>query len=303
VFGNLKRVDLPSGDVIVYVVDGQNRRVGKKKNGAIVKQWLYRDQLHPVAELDGSGTLISRFVYASGKNSPDYVIQAGGVFRILSDQLGSPRLLVNVGTGAIAQRMREDEFGNVVEDTSPGSTPFGFAGGLYDTDTGLVRFGARDYDPVVGRWTSKDVTRFRGGVNLYTYAMNDPVNLVDRTGKQPTGAGGASGSDPEAGGEGTSSTGETPSYPMQPHWCGSGWSNLVVPDGAFGADWSDACHQHDDCYSTCGSDKLVCDVNLDKGVSASCSNCGPVGTLYGAGVYNLGQSAFDNAQAQACSCH
>lgn len=39
---------------------------------------------------------------------------------------------------------------------------FGFAGGLYDRVTGLVRFGARDYDPSVGRWTTKDAIPFEG---------------------------------------------------------------------------------------------------------------------------------------------
>ena len=34
--------------------------------------------------------------------------------------------------------------GNITSDTNPGFQPFGFAGGLYDTDTGLTRFGARD---------------------------------------------------------------------------------------------------------------------------------------------------------------
>ena len=34
--------------------------------------------------------------------------------------------------------------------------PVGFAGGLADPDTGLVRFGYRDYDPQVGRFTAKD---------------------------------------------------------------------------------------------------------------------------------------------------
>ena len=56
----------------------------------------------------------------------------------------------------------------------------GFAGGLYDSDTSLVRFGARDYDAEVGRWTSKDPISFAGGdSNLYGYVLNDPVNLVD----------------------------------------------------------------------------------------------------------------------------
>ena len=57
--------------------------------------------------------------------------------------------------------------------------PFGFAGGIYDPDTGLVRFGARDYDPVVGRWTGKDPSGFEGGLNFYAYADNDSVNYVD----------------------------------------------------------------------------------------------------------------------------
>jgi RHS repeat-associated protein len=61
--------------------------------------------------------------------------------------------------------------------------PFGFAGGIYDADSGLVRFGARDYDPLVGRWTTKDPSRFAGGNNLYAYASGDPVNLVDPTGR------------------------------------------------------------------------------------------------------------------------
>jgi RHS repeat-associated protein len=61
--------------------------------------------------------------------------------------------------------------------------PFAFAGGLYDADTGLVRFGARDYDAVTGRWTAKDPILFRGGqMNLYVYVGNDPVNYFDPTG-------------------------------------------------------------------------------------------------------------------------
>ena len=65
-------------------------------------------------------------------------------------------------------------------DTNPGFQPFGFAGGLYDRDTGLVRFGARDYDPDTGRWTAKDPILFAGGdANLYGYVQNDPVNWVD----------------------------------------------------------------------------------------------------------------------------
>ena len=163
------------------MVDGQGRRVGKKKNGSVVRRWLYRDNLHPVADLNADGTIATRFVYATGKNSPDFmVLQNGKIYRILSDQLGSPRVLVNTDSGAIVGRMRHDEFGNVLEDSVSALMPFGFAGGLYDAETGLVRFGARDYDSTVGRWTSKDPILFRGRqANLYVYVNNDPINRFD----------------------------------------------------------------------------------------------------------------------------
>ncbi|PYQ50471.1 MAG: hypothetical protein DMF59_10830, partial [Acidobacteria bacterium] len=118
--------------------------------------WLYGDLLRIVAEVDGSNTVISQFVYGSRTNVPDYMIRGGVTYRIISNHLGSPRLVIDASTGAIAQMIGYDEFGNVLGDTSPGFQPFGFAGGLYDPDTKLVRFGARDYDARVGRWTAKD---------------------------------------------------------------------------------------------------------------------------------------------------
>ena len=123
-------------------------------------------------------------------------------YRIISDHLGSPRLVVNTATGAVVQTMDFDKFGIVTADTSPEFQPFGFAGGLYDSDTKLVRFGARDYDPEAGRWVSKDPIRFAGGdnnlygyvdsvgeptfeTNLYGYSFNDPVNFIDLEGENP----------------------------------------------------------------------------------------------------------------------
>jgi RHS repeat-associated protein len=110
------------------------------------------------------------------------MIKGGVTYRILTDHLGSPRLVMDVATGTVAQRMDYDEFGRVLLDTNPGFTPFGFAGGLYDRDTGLVRLGARDYDPHPGQWTAKDPILFAGGINVYEYCGNDPVNYIDSTG-------------------------------------------------------------------------------------------------------------------------
>ncbi|MBT8467102.1 MAG: hypothetical protein KJN97_00025, partial [Deltaproteobacteria bacterium] len=115
---------------------------------------------------------------------PDAMVKDGTRYLFVTDQVGSVRLVVNADTGAVVQRMDYDAWGNVTLDNNPGFQPFGFAGGLYDRDTKLVRFGARDYDPEVGRWTAKDPILFDGGQgNLYAYVGNDPINRVDPSGR------------------------------------------------------------------------------------------------------------------------
>ena len=184
VFGNLRAVYLPSGEVVEYVIDGRNRRIGQKLNGILQKGWLYKDQLNPVAEVDATNQITKRFSYATKVNVPEYMQQGTTTYRVVSDYLGSPRMLVDMATGEVLQTMDFDAWGNVLDDTAPGAQPFGFAGGLYEQSTGLVRFGARDYDAGVGRWTGKDSSLFLGDQsNFYLYANGDSVNIVDISGK------------------------------------------------------------------------------------------------------------------------
>jgi RHS repeat-associated protein len=112
-------------------------------------------------------------------------VKGGVTYRIITDHLGSPRLVVDSANGTIAQRLDYDEFGQITQDTNPGFQPFGFAGGLYDQHTKLTRFGARDYDAFTGRWTAKDPIRFRGrDTNLYQYVRSNPSNRTDVVGLQ-----------------------------------------------------------------------------------------------------------------------
>ncbi len=137
----------------------------------------------PVAELDANGNTLTTFVYGTGINAPDYMVRGAETFAMIRDHLGSVRFVLNTADNAIAQELRYDPFGQVVLDTNPGFQPFGYAGGLYDPDTELTRFGARDYEAHTGRWTARDPIAFGGGqTNLYVYVGSDPINFVDPDG-------------------------------------------------------------------------------------------------------------------------
>lgn len=183
VLGNLTAVTLANGTKLSYIIDAENERAGKEANGVLESGFLYDEDNRVVAQLNGSNQVMSQFVYGTGASTPDYMVNGGVTYRLFGDELGSPLLVVNSATGAIAELITYDEFGNVLSDSNPGFQPFGFAGGLYDQDTKLIRFGARDYNPAVGRWTAKDPLLFDGGdTNLYGYALNDPINRTDPSG-------------------------------------------------------------------------------------------------------------------------
>ena len=183
--GGLLSATLPDGTSLEYVIDSRGRRVGKKRNGALEKGWLYDGQLRIIAEVDATGAVTSRFVYGTLSHSPDVMLRAGVTYRYVHDALGSVRLVVNVSTGQVVQRIDYDSWGVVTSDSSPGFQPFAFAGGLFDVDTQLTRFGARDYDAAVGRWTSKDPIRLAGGVNVYSFSLCAPTYVFDVSGLKP----------------------------------------------------------------------------------------------------------------------
>ncbi|MBI5311218.1 MAG: hypothetical protein HZB14_09395 [Actinobacteria bacterium] len=182
--GDLKGATAPDGSQIEYLLDGAGRRVGKKIDGQLTQGLLYSPEAFgPVAELDGSNNLVARFIYGQGSNVPDYMVKGGDTYRLVADQLGSVVMVVNASTGAIAQEISYGPFGEVLADSDPGFQPFGFAGGIYDVDTGLMHFGAREYDAGLARWTASDPIGFEGGdSNLYGYVLQDPVNAVDPEG-------------------------------------------------------------------------------------------------------------------------
>jgi RHS repeat-associated protein len=187
--GVLRQATTAQGNVINYVIDPQGRRIGRRVNGTLDKGWLYRDGLRPVAQINSAGQVEAVFVFGTHENVPDYIIEkaSGGdvLYRVIADHLGTPRRVVRATDGVVVHELDCDEWGRIVRETGSklGLHPFGFAGGLRDRATGMIRFGARDYDPYSGRWTARDPILFGGGqANLYVYVNNDPINRVDPSG-------------------------------------------------------------------------------------------------------------------------
>jgi RHS repeat-associated protein len=181
--GELKSVTLPHGTSIAYVHDPLGRRIAKKVNGAIVEKYLWRGLTRRLAVYDGSDGLLMRFAYADARMAVA-MTRSDGTYYLAYDQVGSLRIVADA-SGNVIKRIEYDSFGNIITDTAPAvEVPFGFAGGLHDRDTGLVRFGYRDFDPDVGRWTAKDPIGFAGGdTDLYGYCLGDPINYIDLTGQ------------------------------------------------------------------------------------------------------------------------
>jgi RHS repeat-associated protein len=180
--GELQSIIIPDGRFIAYIHDPLGRRIAKKINGVIVEKYLWQGLTRLLAVYDGNDNIIMRFDYADGR-MPVAMTSSNNAYYLDYDQVGSLRIVADA-LGNVVKRIDYDSFGNMVNDTNPSfQTPFGFGGGLHDPDTGLVRFGFRDYDPDVGRWTAKDPILFAGGdIDLYGYCLNDPVNLVDPDG-------------------------------------------------------------------------------------------------------------------------
>lgn len=184
--GALRLVRMPDGTLIEYVIDAVGRRIGRKVNAVFTHRFVYESDLRIAAEVDASGNVTTRYVYGEKVNVPEYFVRGGVFYRLITDHLGSVRLVVRASTGEVFQRIDYDEFGRIVANSNPGFQPFGYAGGVHDVTTGLVRFGARDYDGIVGRFTKPDPIGFAGGFNSYSYVNGDPISLSDPFGLAPS---------------------------------------------------------------------------------------------------------------------
>jgi RHS repeat-associated protein len=94
--------------------------------------------------------------------------------------------------GSVVETYQYDAYGNptiydasgseILNQTSQIGNRYLFQGREYDFATHLYYFRARYYNPETGTWLSKDPLGISGGLNLYAFCGNNPVNFVDPSG-------------------------------------------------------------------------------------------------------------------------
>jgi|GEM_PF-1171413 len=175
--GLLLAVELPDGRRVEYGYDADGLRREKRIDGQPAEAFRWLAPLRLLEFYDGERWW--RLAYTQGR-TPVGVTDGSASYLLLADQIGTP-LALATPDGNVVQTMRYDSFGNPLRGLQgPVRLPLGFAGGLFDADTGLTRFVWRDYDADTGRFTALDPLGEKGGDNdWYGYCLDDPINRAD----------------------------------------------------------------------------------------------------------------------------
>ena len=189
---------------LVFTYDYLGRRVEKvvynKSDGSVKSDTRYLfDGFNLLAELNATGTSLIKS-YTWGLDISGSLTSTGGVGALLQvfdhasgryfwptyDGNGNVASLVNGATGSLAAAYEYDPYGNPIRgdvfDAVVKSNPWRFSTKYTDTETSLIHYGLRFYSSALGRFINRDPAGELGGINLYAFTGNDPVNRIDYLG-------------------------------------------------------------------------------------------------------------------------
>jgi RHS repeat-associated protein len=182
--GQLTRIDYADATYSTYSYDGLGQRLSKRDRQGNVTYYVYAGRSLAL-ELDQNGDAQAVYVYTPHTDHPLAVVRGGATYHFVYDHLGSVIGLADEA-GSLAASYQYDPWGNLLDETGSVANPMRFAGQLYDAESGLYYMRNRYYDPEIGRFIGRDpfVEELPppGRLNLYAYADNNPVNVVDAFG-------------------------------------------------------------------------------------------------------------------------
>lgn len=171
------------GTVVEYEYDAFGNRISKTVNGVTTRYVvdINRGISQVLAETDENGRITAYYVYGLGLISK--ITPSGKAYYYHYDGLGST-IAITDSSGNIVNKYAYSPYGEVLTQQETIANPFKYVGqfGVMDDGYGLLYMRARYYDPKLGRFITKDPIGFLGGLNLYKYAMNNPVNWIDPNG-------------------------------------------------------------------------------------------------------------------------
>lgn len=181
--GRLKNITTGTGALIDSMgYDAFGRRV--RKTTASGTEWYVYDGEHVAFDVNNSNAIRTEYGYYPGTDALYTIKNPSWTGIALTDpRIGSVIGLADT-LGNMKKRYDIDPWGQVAGDTGV-ITRHRMAGREYDQESGLYYMRARYYSPEIGRFLSEDPIGIAGGLNLYVYAGNNPVNMLDPFGLDP----------------------------------------------------------------------------------------------------------------------